>query len=150
MIIKKLSHIWFFSFFFLIATTHALADAFGPPIRHVLEIKTKLSDIVGQPTWLIIIRDMDTGRLNTFIYDFRLPDNQWIAYSKGRKFRIINSSLKFGPGVTIYNFCNIEDGILDQTSMYITLTGAITPDPYTTRCKVLKYNDIGFTIVQPN
>lgn len=146
MSLKLICKIWIVSLFLFLAPTYA---QFDQSIKHIIEIHTQLYAIVGKPTWLIVLRDVDSGRILTFMYDFIIYDNNWIAYSKNRKYRIVSSSLKFGPDQVINNFCGIQDGILEGKSMYITLTGAITPDPATAKCHVLKYNDVGFTVVKP-
>lgn len=146
MSVKKIIKLGLLSSLFFLSP---LAQAQLEQIKHIIEIHTKLTSIVGRPTWLIVLRDMNSGHILTFMYDFILYENDWVAYSKNRKYRVVSSSLKFGPDIVINNFCGIQDGILEGTSMYITLIGAITPDPTTAKCKVLKYNDVGFTVVQP-
>lgn len=144
MALTKICRLWLLSICLLIASP---LYAQFVTIKHLLEIHTRLSYVEGEPTWLIEIRDMKSGRVLPYIFDFKEYDNSWIAFSGDRAYRVIASNLKFGPGMTITNFCGIEDGIIEGKSLSITLTGALTPYPPTSRCIVRKFNDAGLTVV---
>ncbi len=112
------------------------------------QIYTHFQSVLGHPTWLLILRDVETGLVSPYVFDIRNNDNFWLALSYGHHYRVTNSSLKFGKYAVIHNFCHLENGILSYQSMFITLTGVVTPDPETSNCYVKQYKDINFTIVK--
>lgn len=119
-------------------------------LGQTLQINTHFRSIIGKPTWLLIIRDVDSGQVLPYLFDIRHNDNFWVAVTFERSYRVVVSNLKFGPFAVINNFCGLENGILSGKSMYITLTGMLTPDPDSSACHVLKYSDMPFTVVDNN
>lgn len=113
-----------------------------------LQIYTNFKSIMGQPSWLLIIRDVDTGLVSPYLFDISRNDNFWVAFTYGHHYRITASTLQFKGCGEIKNFCNLESGIIAGKSMYMTLSGILTPDPRTLKCNVMKYGDTKFTIVQ--
>lgn len=111
-----------------------------------LQIYTHFHSIVGKPSWLLIIRDVNTGQVSPYLFDLRHNNNFWVAFTYGHTYRITASTLKFGPYAEINNFCHLEDGILSGKSLYMTLSGNLTPDRQNSRCYVMKYADTPFTI----
>lgn len=106
-----------------------------------LNIYTQFTQFVGKPTWLLIIRDMETGLISPYIFDIRNKENYWIAFTYGHSYRVTVSNLKFGTYGEIQNFCGLENCILSGTSLYMTLKGVLTPDPKTTKCYVHSFKD---------
>ncbi|HSW93100.1 MAG TPA: hypothetical protein VLJ15_01950 [Gammaproteobacteria bacterium] len=127
--------------FFDVAPAHA-----ARPLNQTIQITTHFRTITGNPVWLLILRDADSGVVMPYLYDVKNEDNFWLALSFGRNYIITASTLKFGPFAVIHNFCHLEDGVLAGKSMTVTLTGDLTPVSITSRCRVLKYNDNAFTI----
>lgn len=117
------------------------------PLGQTLQISTHFSCVIGAPTWLLIIRDMDTGQVIPYMYDILGKDNFWIAFTSGRSYVITVSDLKFGPCTIIHNFCHLEDGIISGKSMLIRLSGRLTPNRRTISCHARKYRDMSFPIV---
>lgn len=115
-----------------------------------LQIYTHFRSIVGKPTWLLIIRDVNTGLVSPYVFDIQNNDNFWVAFTYGHNYKITASTLSFGRNAVINNFCHLENGILSGKSMYMTLTGVLTPNPRTLHCNVLKYNDSNFVIANPD
>jgi hypothetical protein len=111
-----------------------------------VQINTRFNIVYGKPSWLIIIRDEDTGRILPYIFDVQNNDNFWIALTAGRSYRITASTLSFGPFAEIHNFCYLEDGILTAKSMFISLSGDLSPIRNSSNCRVMKYNDVPFPI----
>lgn len=109
-------------------------------LGQTIQINTRFHAVIGNPVWLLILRNADTGVVLPYLYDVRNPDNFWIALSDGRNYTVTASTLKFGPFAVIHNFCHLEKGVLSGKSMIITLTGDLTPSPRTSKCRVLKYN----------
>jgi hypothetical protein len=116
------------------------------PFGQTLQINTYFRSVVGNPTWLLIVRDMDTGIVLPYMFDIRNNDNFWIAFTYGHSYRITASTLKWGPFAKIHNFCRLEDGILSRQSMIISLSGNLTPYRYSSYCKVIKYKSIEFPV----
>lgn len=118
------------------------------PLGQVLQISTHFTSLIGKPTWLLIVRDEETGLVSPYIFDIRNNDNYWVAFTFGRTYRVTSSSLKFGPYAKITNFCNLENGIISGKSYWVTLSGVLTPDVNTVKCRLIKYkNDLPYTIV---
>lgn len=113
-----------------------------------LQIYTNFKSIIGKPSWLLIIRDVETGLVSPYLFDIRNNDNFWVAFTYGHHYRITASTLQFDGRAVIKNFCRLESGIISGKSMYMTLSGVLTPDPHTFKCNVMKYGDMKFTIVK--
>ncbi len=115
-------------------------------VGQVLQINTHFNTLYGKPTWLLIVRDVETGLVSPYLFDIRKEDNYWVAFTYGHTYQVIASSLTFGPRAKIKNFCKLEEGILAGESMSIILTGALAPVTTSYRCHVSKYKDMRFTI----
>lgn len=118
-------------------------------IRQTLSIYTNFTSIVGDPSWMIELRDIESGQVFPYIFDIHENRNFWLAFSKERSYRVVASVLTFGPYLTINNFCGLESGILTGKSMYIRVSGMIAPDLRRTRCHVVKFKQEGFAIANP-
>lgn len=118
-------------------------------IAQTLNIYTHFKSIVGMPSWLLELRDMESGLVLPYLFDIHENKNFWLAFSKEHSYRVVASVLKFGPYVTINNFCHLEDGVLTGKSMYIELGGTIAPDLRRTKCHVIKFHQEQFTVVNP-
>lgn len=116
------------------------------PFGQTLQISTYLDAIVGKPTWLLMIRNVDTGVILPYLFDVRDYDNFWIALTYGRSYRIIVSNMQWGSHKIIHNFCNLENGILTNKSFVITLRGKLSPNRDTSDCQVIKYKEYSFPI----
>lgn len=119
-------------------------------LGQVLQIGTHFRTLYGTPTWLLIVRDVDTGLVTPYQFDIHKEDNYWIAFTYGHSYRITASSLTFGNFAKINNFCNLENGILVGQSMVISLTGVLAPVKKGYLCNVYKYKDIPFTMTSQN
>jgi len=138
-------------FFYLCMLLHATTYARGSLAEtQTLQIRTNFSTFVGKPTWLLVLRDTETGLVSPYVFDIRNKDNYWVAFSFGHFYKITASILTFGPMAKIQNFCHLENGILSGISMYMTLTGTLTPDPKTFQCHVTQYSHFTFPIANPN
>lgn len=115
----------------------------------VLQINTHFKTVYGTPTWLLIVRDVDTGLVTPYQFDIHKEKNYWIAFTYGHSYRITASSLSFGHFAKINNFCKLQNGILSGQSMMIRLTGVLAPVP-SYQCIVSKSKDIPFTSSSQN
>ncbi len=123
----------------------AQADDF---VGQVLQINTHFRIVYGKPTWLLIVRDVETGLVSPYLFDIRKEDNYWVAFTYGHTYQVTASSLTFGPRANIKNFCHLENGILAGQSMTITLTGELAPVTSSYHCHISKYKDMPFTITE--
>lgn len=161
MLIKKCIRrgmVLFLSFTMCSAYAQTGLDGLGQIIR----IHTRLHSFVGKPAWLIIIRDLDNNQTLPYLYDFTRGENVWFAFTFGRNYLILSSSLQ----ITMYrsrynkyktfkiaNFCNLESNghIIRGQSIRINLSGDLSPtnhDGYT--CEVTHYRDDIFYIAPSN
>ena len=114
--------------------------------EQTLQIRTHFQQQIGNPTWLVIIRDMQNGRLFPYLFDIRQKDNFWVAFSNSRVYRVTVSQLKFDSFAVTNNFCDLENTVMDGKSIFITLTGILSPDSSKINCHVLRYRDVPFPI----
>jgi hypothetical protein len=118
------------------------------PFGQTFQINTRLNSYVGKPSWLLIIRDVQTGQVLPYLYDFNGTDNFWVGFTYAHTYQVTVSELEFGPpNAKIHNFCHLEDGILDRESFTVSLSGDLTPNRRTSYCHVLKYKNFAFPIV---
>ncbi len=130
--------------FSFVAASFAYADE---GVGQTIQISTYFHSVQGKPTWLLILRDVDSGRVLPYVYDIRNNDNFWIALSWERNYRITVSKVSWGPFATINNFCHLEDGVISGKSMIVRLRGDLTPVRNTAKCDVLEYKGLPYPIV---
>jgi hypothetical protein len=114
-----------------------------------LQISTNLTEIIGKPSWTLIVRDLKSGLVSPYIFEIEKHNNYWVAFTYGHVYKVQASSLTFGPFAHISNFCGLQNGVLTGISMFMIITGKLTPDPKTYHCKITKYSDPNFTIANP-
>lgn len=112
-----------------------------------LQINTYFHGVDGHPSWLLILRDVSSGVTLPYYYEVKNNDNYWIALSFAHTYRVTVSMLKFDEHTAITNFCHLEDGIISGESMYITVSGYLSADPNSSQCHVIRYKDVGLTVV---
>ncbi len=142
---------WKFCQFFLLCTSLfflPIANA-QDSLGQTIQVDTRFSAIVGKPTWTLIVREVETGKVLPYIFDIKKTDNFWIAFTAGRSYRITASYLKFGPYAQIKNFCHLENGIISGESIQVILRGALTPSPTDFSCHVSKYKDTPYQMEYP-
>lgn len=142
MAIKRICQVGMLYCLFSLLPIYAQENPFG----QTLQINTHLRSMIGKPSWLLIVRNVETGQVVPYVFDFTKNDNFWLALTFSRSYRVTVSNLKFGSNVAINNFCHLENGILTAQSMSITLTGVLSPDSRSSHCHVLKYQEFDFPI----
>ena len=146
---RIIQYLGIFLFTLFLPIAHAGTDEFGQSIQ----IYTNLTSFVGKPTWLLIIRDIDSNQNIPYVYDFERGDHFWLAFTFGRNYLITVSKLVFNPyrNKKINNFCGLESNgrIIRGESLYVTLSGKLTPNTNTFSCSVLRYANPNFTIAIP-
>lgn len=60
-----------------------LAPAVAGELGQSLQIYTRLHSFVGRPSWLLVIRAVDSGETIPYIYDFSQGNNFWVAFTFG-------------------------------------------------------------------
>lgn len=122
----------------------------------VIQINTRFHSFVGKPSWLLIIRDLEHDLNIPYLFDIRTGTNAWTAFTNSHDYLITVSNLQFSPYTDnpytvrhISNFCHLESfgHIIHGQSMFITITGNLTPYRETYRCHIMRYNNANFTIV---
>lgn len=131
---------------FFLATPFSHAESMNG-FGQTVQIYTHFTKIIGKPTWLLEIYDIDSNQVLPYLFDITEQDNFWVAFSFGRNYRITASTVRFFPfPATIHNFCHLEDGILSGKSLYVTLSGPLTPARQSIQCHVMRYPNTQFTI----
>lgn len=116
------------------------------PYGQTIQINTNFRDIIGTPSWLLILRDEDSGQVLPYVFDIKNNENFWVAFSAARVYRVTVSSLKFSPEVMINDFCHLEGGIITGRSKLVRLRGLLSPDRNSSTCNILTYKDMPFPI----
>lgn len=116
----------------------------------VVQINTDFSQVLGQPEWVLIIRNIETGEILPYLFEIRENKNFWLAFTSGNNYKIIASTLSFGPYANLENFCRLEKGIIEGKSMRLIISGILSPDRNKIRCKLNVYSNANFTIVNDN
>ncbi len=135
MTIKAYRHLLLVWASFILSGTAVAAAHNG----ETLQITTHFDSIMGSPTWLLILRDVNSGAVFPYIFDIKNNNNYWVAFTTGHSYRVMASTLTFGPYAKIKNLCNIENGILKGKSLGISLSGTLSPDPHQFRCRVMPF-----------
>ena|SRR3990167_3243662 len=155
MMVKLLALVWMI--FIPICYAQEMDDG-DNGVGQTIQINTRFHSFTGKPSWLLIIRDIDHNENIPYIFDIRRGTNFWVAFTYGRNYLISASTLQFSPyrrnpyrQKKINNFCQLESHgrIQRGSSLYITITGDLSPDTTTFTCHVSKYKDTQFTIVSP-
>lgn len=131
-------------FVFLLGSGSLFANPDQDDFGQTIQINTQFHSFLGHPSWLLVIRDLDHGQNIPYLYDFDRGTNFWLAFTYGGNYLITASTLTFNPyHQTVNNFCGLESRgrIMRGVSLYITMTGDLTPHSTTFRCRVLKMNE---------
>lgn len=125
------------------------------PLGQIIHIRTRLHSFVGRPSWLLVIRDVDNGQNIPYLYDIHRGHNTWFAFTLGRNYLILASTLSFSPysrhpyrSVKVHNFCHLESNgrIIRGQSLHIYLEGELSPYPERFTCNVVRYYDDPLTM----
>ena len=148
MAIKNLCQVGLICFFMLFAP---FVIAQLPPMDgEYLQINTHFRQILSRPTWVLILRDIDSGQVLPYLFDLRQNDNFWVAFSSSQTYQVTLSTLQFDTGDEVHNFCNLQDGYITRQSMTINLSGVLSPDKRTFKCYVMKYQSYPLPIAGNN
>jgi hypothetical protein len=125
-------------------------------IGQTIQINTRFSAFTGRPSWLLIIRDLDHNENIPYVFDVKRGENTWVVYTRSKHYLVLVSTMQFAPYLRdpyrikkINDFCHLESHgrIQRGTSMYITLSGILSPYAADYDCQVQKYADPSFTVV---
>lgn len=131
-----------------------VGDGFGQTIQ----ITTRFHSFVGKPSWLLVIRDLDHDESVPYLFDITRGEDFWVAFTYGRNYLITASTLQIESykswrnsykNYKIHNFCNLESHgrIQRGESMFVTITGDLSPNTDTYTCNILKFTDANFVVV---
>lgn len=145
--IKKRIVVWSIAVSLALSASFVWADEMS---GQSLQINTYFHSIIGKPSWLLIVRDMQSQKVTPYLFDLRNDESFLMALTYGHAYRVTVSTLTFGPCAIIHNFCGLENGVITGQSLFITLKGNLTPDPGSSKCHVEKYASMDFPIVTTN
>jgi hypothetical protein len=140
-------------------TMQSVAQLGGNNPGQVIQINTRFHYFVGNPSFTLIIRDLDHNQNMPYLFDITRGENHWVVFTYGRNYLIEVSKLQietYQPRYNTYqqyrlnNFCHLESNgrIIRGESMYITIEGDLTPNPNTFSCHVSIYPESHFPIVR--
>lgn len=126
-------------------------------LGQVIQINTRFHSFVGQPSWTLIIRDIDHNQNMPYLFDITRGDNHWVVFTYGRNYLITVSRLQMATYQSRCNtykqyrmndFCQLESHgrIVRGESMYITIEGDLSPYTNTFSCQISTYPDANFFI----
>ncbi len=146
---------------FLLSIVTSLSYAQGDDngIGQTIQIETHFRSFVGNPSWTLIIRDLDHNQNVPYLFDVTRGNNHWVAITYGRNYLITASRMQIETYRSRYNtykqyrisdFCNLEsNGRINRgESMYITIEGDLSPDTDTYSCQIFKFPEGNFSIVK--
>lgn len=132
----KLCRTWLLIAFLNLFFPYANAGSYP---GQMLQINTHFDAVVGKPTWLLIIRDNESERVIPNLFDMKANDT-WVIPLMTQSYKITVSKLTFEPSTTVINdFCHILNKNHTNKSMYITLSGKLSPDLHSIKCDVASY-----------
>ena len=140
--------LWVLIYFCFLPLALAQDDEVG--IGETIQISTHLHSFVGKPSWLLIIRDVDTGNVYPYLYDIRRGDNYWVANTFSEHYLITVSQMQMVTfrsrtdnyrNYKIDNFCFLESNgrIIRNQSLSIVITGDLSPNENTYICNASYY-----------
>jgi len=126
-------------------------------IGQTIQIYTRFHSFVGNPSWTLIIRDIDHDQNIPHLFDIARGENHWVVFTYSRNYLITVSRMQIETYRSRYNkyknyrlnnFCHLESHgkISRGQSMYITIEGDLSPDTHTFSCSVATYPDGNFYI----
>src|SRR3990167_547746 len=105
-----------------------------------IQLYTHFRSITGHPSWELLLRDPNTQKVFTYVFDITQLDNSWVILNESRNIRVIASLLHFFPyPKKIYNFCLLENRFLRGESLFIDVWGDVSPFRKTLQCNVMRY-----------
>lgn len=148
------------TFLLLCFTIQSHAQQSGNALGQVIQINTRFHYFIGNPSWALIIRDLDHNQNMPYLFDITRGENHWVVFTYGNHYLIEVSKLQietYQPGFNTYkqhkinDFCHLESRgrIIRGESMYITIEGDLTPNTNTFSCQVSIYPDSHFFIAKP-
>ena len=143
---------WLFFMIFFIAASIPLA-VFSLPddgLGQTIQIQTQLRSYVGNPTWMLLIRDIDHNQNIPYLFDIQSGENSWIALTYGQNYLILASRLQFPTYQSRYNefksyrinnFCNLESygRIIRRRSLQILVSGDLQPNSRAYHCQIFSF-----------
>jgi len=137
-----------------LSTSYAQPGADG--LGQTIQITTRFQSFVGNPSWLLIIRDIDHGQNIPYLFDINSGENFWVAFSYSRNYLILASTLQISTyqsrynsykNYKIHNFCHLESNgrIMRGESMFVTIQGDLSPNSDSYSCQISTYADTNFT-----
>lgn len=120
---------------------------FGQSAMHTIEIRTRFSSFIGKPSWLLTIRDIDTGVSHPYLFDIQKGENYWVLPIYGHNYLITISNLRISSYDAYLNqykkyetkdFCHLESRghIIRGKSAFITIDGRLSKNTNGYRCTV--------------
>jgi len=115
-----------------------------------IEIRTRFASFVGKPSWLLTIRDVDSGETYPHLFDISKGENNWVIPTHGYNYLITVSNLRFNTYDAKYNdyrqyeiknFCGLESRgrIVHGKSALIIIDGNLSKNSNGYRCKIQRF-----------
>ena len=108
--------------------------------EQVITINTHFRSIDHKPTWLLIVRNLQTGEVIPHLFTMQKKE-QSMVFGVGQFYRITASNMTF-RNKTTKNFCGLESGVIDGKSLFVTITGDLQLDPKGYQCRVIQYRGV--------
>lgn len=135
-----------------LVTTATYAQPEDSHLGQVIQINTRLRSFVGQPKWVLEIRDVDNNKTIPYFFDITRTNNHWTIFTYGRNYLIIASRIQMPSyssntnkykNYRVKNFCQLESNgrIIKGLSMQINIKGDLSPNSNTYTCQISTYSD---------
>lgn len=128
----------------------SMLPAFSQGGPNTIEIRTRFSSYVGKPSWLLTIRDVDTGESYPYMFDIKKGENYWVVPTHGYNYLITISNLRISTYDESWNmykqyeindFCHLESRgrIAHGQSVLVTIDGRLSKNSNGYRCRIQKW-----------
>lgn len=147
----------FITLFITCASINSHAEIGRDGLGQTIQISTRLRSYIGQPSWLLVIRDIDNNQTMPYLFDIKRGNQFWLVFTYGRNYLITASTMQINTyrsrrndfnTYKINNFCHLESNgrIVRGESLYITITGDLTSDGSGISCQISRFVDPNFTV----
>lgn len=121
-------------------------------VGQYIQINTRFRSFVGQPSWTLIIRDLDHQQNLPQVFNITRGSQHWTLFTYSNNYLISASRLQvvnyrgkynmFNQYI-IHNFCGLESNgrIIRGKSMMIQISGDLSPNSNSYSCSVMKYRN---------
>ncbi len=121
----------------IVLNTHLTSFAFTSAGNHIhiLTHLKSITDFRTAPQWVITLRDDKNGQVFNYLYEIKKLNNEWYAGNLSHNVRVTSSTVYWENHATQTNFCSLEGEKLNQTELYVNISGDLTSTGDNVKCQ---------------